>query len=98
MVSDIVLLKELPEAVKESVAAYVGCIAGAVKRAEYLDAIKASGFEGIEVVEEKEFPVKLMANDPAGKAVMESMDLSEVDAAEVGGTVASVSVHAVKPL
>ena len=32
MVSDVVLMKELPEEVKNSVAAYIGCLAGAVTR------------------------------------------------------------------
>ena len=44
MVSDIVLLKELPEEIKNSVAAYVGCIAGATTKKEYLEAIQAAGF------------------------------------------------------
>jgi SAM-dependent methyltransferase len=40
MVSDIVLLKDLPEEIKNSVAAYVGCIAGATTKEEYLKAVK----------------------------------------------------------
>ena len=45
MVSDIVILKELPDFIKDSVDAYVGCVSGAIKKNEYLKAIKASGFE-----------------------------------------------------
>jgi len=97
MVSDIVLLKELPRAVKESVAAYVGCVAGASIKADYIGAIEKAGFDPVEVVEEKQFPVKLMANDPTGKAVMESMDIKEADATELGSSIASVSVFARKP-
>jgi len=97
MVSDIVLLKELPQAVKESVAAYVGCVAGASIKADYIGAIEKAGFDPVEVVEEKQFPVKLMANDPTGKAVMESMDIKEADATELGSSIASVSVFARKP-
>jgi len=36
MVSDLVLAKELPKEIKDSVDAYVGCLAGAIKKAEYL--------------------------------------------------------------
>jgi arsenite methyltransferase len=97
MVSDIVLLKELPDEVKESVGAYVGCLAGAIMKEEYLQAIRDAGFDPVKVAEEKEFPVKLMANDPTGKAVMESMDIKETDAADLGVSISSVSVFARKP-
>jgi arsenite methyltransferase len=96
MVSDIVLLKELPDEIKSSVAAYVGCLAGAIKKEEYLQTIREAGFDPVEVKEEKEFPIKLMANDPTGKAVMESMDINEADAAELGSSIVSVSVFARK--
>lgn len=49
-VSDIVLEKELPKAIKESVEAYTGCIAGASMGKDYLAAIKDAGFQDIEVV------------------------------------------------
>jgi arsenite methyltransferase len=44
MVSDIVLLKELPEFVKDSIDAYVGCLSGAMRKDRYLDAIRSVGF------------------------------------------------------
>jgi len=50
MVSDIVLEKELPKAIKESVEAYTGCIAGASMREDYLAAIKDAGFQDVDVV------------------------------------------------
>ncbi len=52
MVSDIVLLKELPDAIKSSVEAYVGCVAGASRKDEYLATIAAAGFQNVEVVSE----------------------------------------------
>ena len=52
MVSDIVLLKELPDAVKSSVAAYTGCIAGASKKEDYLAVIASAGFQDVEVISE----------------------------------------------
>ena len=45
MVSDIVLLKPLPEEIKNSVFAYIGCLAGAVTKNEYLGAIQEAGFQ-----------------------------------------------------
>ncbi len=50
-VSDIALKGELPAAVAESLAAYVGCIAGAIRIAEYRDGLLAAGFEHVEIVD-----------------------------------------------
>ncbi|MBI5043374.1 MAG: arsenite methyltransferase, partial [Nitrospirae bacterium] len=44
MISDIVLLKELPDAIKASVEAYIGCVSGAILKNEYMETIKAAGF------------------------------------------------------
>lgn len=50
-VSDIALKRELPEAVAKSVAAYVGCIAGAILIDDYRDGLLAAGFEHVEIVD-----------------------------------------------
>jgi arsenite methyltransferase len=50
-VSDIALKGELPEAVARSMAAYVGCIAGAIKIDEYRAALLAAGFEHVEILD-----------------------------------------------
>jgi SAM-dependent methyltransferase len=57
VVSDIVLTRPLPDAVRKSVEAYVGCVAGASMKEEYLRLVREVGFEGVEVVEEKSFGV-----------------------------------------
>ncbi len=50
-VSDIALKEELPEVVAQSMAAYVGCIAGAIGIDEYRKHLLAAGFEHVEVVD-----------------------------------------------
>jgi arsenite methyltransferase len=50
-VSDIALKKELPQEISESLAAYVGCIGGAMKIDDYRDALLAAGFEHVEIVD-----------------------------------------------
>jgi len=50
-VSDIALKHELPEAVAQSMAAYVGCIAGAIKIDDYREGLLAAGFEHVEIVD-----------------------------------------------
>jgi SAM-dependent methyltransferase len=50
-VSDIALKHELPEAIAKSVAAYVGCIAGAIRINDYRSGLLAAGFEHVEIVD-----------------------------------------------
>jgi SAM-dependent methyltransferase len=50
-VSDIALKHELPEAVAQSMAAYVGCIAGAIKIDDYRNGLLTAGFEHVEIVD-----------------------------------------------
>jgi arsenite methyltransferase len=49
--SDIALKHELPEAVAQSIAAYVGCIAGAILIEDYRAGLLAAGFEHVEIVD-----------------------------------------------
>jgi ubiquinone/menaquinone biosynthesis C-methylase UbiE len=55
VVSDLVLRAELPADIRSSVTAYIGCVAGASSRENYLQLVEAAGFERIEVVEEKRY-------------------------------------------
>ncbi len=50
-VSDIALKAELPEAIASSLAAYVGCIAGAVRIETYREELLKAGFEYVEIVD-----------------------------------------------
>jgi arsenite methyltransferase len=50
-VSVIALKTELPEAIATSMAAYVGCIAGAIRIDDYRAGLLAAGFEHVEIVE-----------------------------------------------
>ena len=52
IVSDIVLLKELPKSVRNSAEAIAGCVGGASIKDEYLTAVASAGFKNIEIVSE----------------------------------------------
>jgi SAM-dependent methyltransferase len=96
MVSDIVLKRDLPEAVLSSVAAYVGCLAGAVQKGVYLDLIRGAGFSRVEVLEETPYPIELLVNDPTAQAVLTDLSLSREELRRIGESVQSVKVRAVK--
>lgn len=98
MVSDIVLEGELPEAIRSSVAAYVGCVAGAMKKGDYLKAMEQAGFEDVQVVEQTGFSIDYLAQDPTVAAVAESLSTRpEEELAQAAKAVASVRVRATKP-
>jgi len=98
MVSDIVLLKELPAEIRNSVAAYIGCVGGAVTKKEYLEAIQAAGFKEIEVLGEAAFSTDLLANDPTAREIAKNLKLSHGKAQDLASSVVSMKVSAIKPL
>ncbi len=97
MVSDIVLLKELPEFIRNSIAAYVGCISGALMKAEYLDTITGAGFQDVQVLDEAIFPIDYMANDPTAQAIIKELNLPEEEIKDTANSVASIKVRGIKP-
>jgi ubiquinone/menaquinone biosynthesis C-methylase UbiE len=97
-ISDIVLLKELPEFVKESMEAYVGCVSGAMIKSEYLEKIEAAGFRDVRVIDETAFPIELITNDPTVKGMMDNLGIGLDEARGVASSVVSIKVSAVKPL
>ena len=96
MVSDIVLLEELPKAVQKSVAAYIGCVAGASLKQSYLDDIKSAGFDEVKVIGDTGFATDIVEKDPALKAIVEGENISKDDLKRVGKSVRSIKVSAVK--
>jgi SAM-dependent methyltransferase len=50
-ISDIALKKDLPELIANSLAAYVGCIAGAIRVEDYRQGLLDAGFEYVEIVD-----------------------------------------------
>jgi arsenite methyltransferase len=97
-VSDIVLLKPLPPGLANSVAAYVGCLAGASLKENYLGMLRRAGFTDVQVVGESPFDIGDMAHDPMVKAILEEAQLSPEAAREAGRSVVSLKVIAIKPV
>jgi len=52
-ISDIVLVGELPEALREDAEMYAGCVAGAIQKSAYLQGIVDAGFENLTLQKEK---------------------------------------------
>ena len=97
MVSDIVLLKELPDFVKNSIEAYIGCISGAIIRDKYIEAVKGAGFQGVRIIDEASFPIKWLTNDPTAKALIDSLEIPLETIEELTSSIVSIKVYGVKP-
>lgn len=52
-ISDIVLVGELPERIKNAAEMYAGCVAGAIQKNDYLSMIEKAGFSSITLQKEK---------------------------------------------
>jgi SAM-dependent methyltransferase len=96
MVSDIVLLKELPDFVKNSVEAYIGCLSGAILKDEYISTIKNAGFADIDIIDESTYPVKFLANDPTATAIIERLNITPDEIDDIGKSIASIKVKGLK--
>ncbi len=96
MISDIVLLKELPDFLKTNVKAYVGCLSGAIKKEDYLRLIEKAGFSEVKVLEERFFSLDCVTSDSSAKEIYESLEIPPEKIKKVETLLASVSVQAVK--
>ena len=102
-VSDIVLTAPLPERVANSIAAYVGCLAGASLLDDYLQAVQDAGFEKVEVAESRPALKALSLDDPMTRAVLDELGATSpeevsIDLTAVANSVVSAKVVARKPV
>jgi SAM-dependent methyltransferase len=65
VVSDLVLTRPLGDELQRNVDLYVGCVAGASQKEEYLQLMREAGFRDVRIVEERGYTVGL-ENLPAG--------------------------------
>ena len=101
-VSDIVLTADLPEAIADNLAAYVGCVAGASLLEDYLTMLTSAGFEDVEVVESRAAVDALPEDDVVVKSVLEDSSCGcgeplAGEKQEVVNSVRSAKVTARKP-
>lgn len=90
-ISDIVLVGNLPEALREDAEMYAGCVAGAIQKEDYLEYIREQGFENLTMQKEK--PI-VIPDDILGKYLSEQ----EIDDFNNGSTgIYSITVFAQKP-
>jgi len=97
IISDIILLNDLPAYVKKSVEGHIACLAGAVRKEDYINAIEKAGFIDIRIDKQAVFPIELMLNDPIAEKIVRENNLSENDIKSIANSIASISISAKKP-
>lgn len=97
-ISDIVLERELPHFVKDSLAGHIACVSGAEKLEDYLQYVKDAGFKNVKVESKSEFPLELMLTDPQVMKVAREMNfnLDSEQAKDIASSVTSISLSAIK--
>jgi arsenite methyltransferase len=92
-VSDVVTRGEIPPAIRQSVLAWVGCIAGALDEDDYRAKLAAAGFERIDIE-----PTRIYTADDAREYLSGQVMPIQLDPAQIDGKFFSGFIRAVKPV
>jgi arsenite methyltransferase len=91
-VSDVVVRGEVPEAVRQSMLLWVGCLAGALEEQDYQARLGAAGFSGIEIE-----PTRIYNVEDARQFLSEAGVDVDAIASQVEGRFLSAFIRATKP-
>lgn len=92
-VSDVVVRGEVPESIRRNMELWIGCVAGALRDADYIAKLRAAGFEDAAIEITRVYTAEDAAEFLAGQPVQLQQLAREVD-----GRFASGFVRARKPL
>jgi SAM-dependent methyltransferase len=74
-ISDIALKKELPAKIRKSIAAYVGCVGGAILIDEYKRIVETAGFRNVKItIKGSSECITPDTKDPLGRAVLDGLE------------------------
>lgn len=91
-ISDVVLIGDLPEALRSAAEMYAGCVSGAIAKDVYLGLIQSNGFENVIVQKEKQIhiPTDILKN------YLDDNAIKEFNSGKSG--IFSITVSAGKPV
>lgn len=96
MISDLVLLKELPDYILNSIEGHIACLSGTIRKSDYINAIEKAGFSNIKTDKEQPFLMELFLSDPLAKKIVTDNNLTEKEIKDIINSIASVSISATK--
>jgi SAM-dependent methyltransferase len=77
-ISDIALKKELPKKIQENIAAYVGCVAGAMPVDEYKKTVEVAGLKDVKITPKGTSAcISPDTKDPIARAALDTLDENE---------------------
>jgi SAM-dependent methyltransferase len=94
VVSDVMLDGDLPEPIVRDVTAYVGCVAGAIRRDAYLEMLAAAGLGEVEILKDVDFLATVADSLP--EEINTALAELGLTAADLEGVVRSVTYRARK--
>lgn len=90
-ISDVVLVGDLPEALREDAEMYAGCVSGAIQKEDYLGFVREEGFEAITIQKEKRITIP----DDILKKYLSTEERAAFNKGETG--IFSITVYAQRP-
>jgi SAM-dependent methyltransferase len=90
-ISDVVLIGDLPDALRKDAEMYAGCVAGAIQKDDYLALIHANGFDAVTIQKEK----VIVIPDDILKNYLTTTELDRYKNGTAG--IFSITVYAEKP-
>ncbi len=94
VISDMILDGDLPAAVAQDVLAYVGCVAGAMRREPYFELLKEAGLGRLTIF--RDFDYLKSAGYAVSAELQPTLDASGLLAADLQGIVRSVTYGAIR--
>lgn len=91
-VSDIVLTRELPQSVRESMQLWTGCVAGALLQAEYVQKLVRAGFTDVQVE-----PTRVYSQEDTAEMASSCCGTDSAALKALDGAVMSAFIRAKKP-
>ena len=98
MISDIVLLRRLPDFIKNSIEAYIGCVSGAITKNEYLREIEDAGFHAVKIIEEISFGIEHLTSNSTVKVIIDKFKIPPEKVKEIASSILSIKAYGTKPL
>ena len=97
MISDIVLLSQLPDFIKNSIEAYIGCVSGAMIKDEYIRKIEAAGFHNVKIIDETSFPIEHITSIETISSIVDKFKIPPEKVKEIASSILSIKVYGLKP-
>ena len=93
---DIVLVGMLPKSVRNAIKEGLGALPSPESKEGYLGIMSSCGFAEVDIISESPFPAECMAEDISGRAIQGSSKITSEDLKEIGRTILSLGIRAVK--